>query len=69
MDPKLLVGPVMGRTEGQESWVFHPTESCFDVRLAPVGKDNLFAGPFIAVAEKQGFAQEACDPVFPILYS
>jgi len=67
VDSEFLVGPMMARTKRKESRVFHATKCCFDVGLAPVGKDNLFVGPLIAVAEKHGFARSVRSSFFHCL--
>jgi len=66
VDSEFLVGPMMARTKRKESRVFHATKCCFDVGLAPVGKDNLFVGPLIAVAEKHGFAEKRAIQFLPL---
>ena len=65
MYSELLVSPVMGRTEREETGILHTTECCFHMGLATVGNNDLFVGPLIPVREKDGFAQKRAIEFLP----
>ena len=67
VNSQFLVSPVVRGPEGDDTGVFHASESALDMELAPVGQDDLFVAPVITVREEEGFAKKRALKVCPVV--